>query len=94
MDTPTETNKPDLVISDLPTFVALLTSWHSKQVKILEHMLSIPAGSEVSADTGPTVVLEGAFLDGFQLGLTLALMELGELPFEAYPDPEVAKNAH
>lgn len=68
-------------IQDLNQFVQMLTAWHSKKVKVLEHMLQIPEGIEMVVDGKEPVILQGEMLAGFKAGLNLALMELGNLPF-------------
>lgn len=70
-----------VVVNDLDEFVRTLVGWHSHKVKVLEHMAEIPTGTEVVFNQGPPVVLEGDMLKGFCMGLNLALMELGKLPF-------------
>lgn len=75
-------------IQDLNQFVQMLTAWHSKKVKVLEHMLQIPEGIEMVVDGKDTVILKGEILAGFKAGLNLALMELGSLPF-VYESEEV-----
>lgn len=79
-------------ITDLDSFVRALTGWHTSKVAVLEHMKSIPPGTEATfsegVNEGQLVKLEGEFLEGFKLGLTLSLMELGTLPFVAEFDEE------
>jgi hypothetical protein len=72
-----------VMIDSLDQFVRALQQWHSNKVQVLKHMQSVPEGTEVSDNTGKTYLLEGAYRDGFILGLTVALSEMGELPFEA-----------
>jgi hypothetical protein len=72
-----------VMIDSLDQFVRALHQWHSNKVQLLKHMQSVPEGTEVSNDAGQTFLLEGAYRDGFILGLTVALSEMGELPFEA-----------
>lgn len=77
-----DTQKPEtVVVNDLDEFVRTLVGWHNHKVKVLEHMAEIPTGTEVVFNQGPPVVLEGDMLKGFCMGLNLALMELGNLPF-------------
>lgn len=79
----TETPDTLLAVNDLDQFVQLLASWHSKKVATLKHMQNIPDTAEVSIGEGPPLKLTGEFREGFLLGLSLALSELGELPFVA-----------
>ena len=80
-------------VSDLDTFFTLLASWHENRVSMLNHMKSVPEGTEVSVgeDDSPPIILSGEMLAGFQLGIDLSLMELGTLPF--YPEPEATQPA-
>lgn len=76
--------KPETIeIDSLDQFVKILTAWHSQKVAVLEHMLTIPEGSEMVVEGEPAspVVMTGDILAGFKAGLGLALMELGTLPF-------------
>ena len=68
-------------VEDLDTFVAILSAWHEQKVAVLEHMMHIPDGSEVQVNDGAVQVLSGEYLTGFMLGVSVALMELGTLPF-------------
>ena len=78
--------KPEtLLIKDIDQFVNLLTRWHAEKVKVLEHMLEVPDGTEMERD-GVSVVLTADMLAGFKAGIDLALMELGSLPFATEPD--------
>lgn len=70
-----------LPITDLDQFAGLLTNWHASKVAVLEHMLSIPEGTEMSIDGGDSVPLTGDLLAGLKVGINLCLMELGNLPF-------------
>jgi hypothetical protein len=83
-----------LEIADLDTFVKLLMRWHRNKVKVLNHMANIPEGSEMTTIDGKTAVLGGEFRAGFQAGITLSLMELGELPFAFETEPTVAAAAN
>lgn len=76
--------QPETVsIESLDQFVRALQLWHSKKVSILNHLLTIPEGTEVSGEDGGYKVLEWDYREGFILGLKVALSEIGELPFEA-----------
>lgn len=81
--------KPEtLPVENIDHFIALLFAWHERKVNILEHMLQIPTGTEATLNEDDTVKLEGDLLKGFQMGVSLALMELGQLPFAAEPGPD------
>ena len=68
-------------ISDLDSMVTLLSGWHKKEVATLEHLLFIPDGTEVCFGDEPPIVLTGDLLTGFQTGISISLLRLGELPF-------------
>ncbi len=88
------TTKPEtLQVVDIDHFIALLFAWHERKVTILEHMMSIPSGTEAYVNEGETIKLEGDLLKGFKIGLSLALMELGHLPFAAETDPDTVDPA-
>jgi hypothetical protein len=81
-------------VENLDMFVKLLTQWHETKVKVLEHMLQIPEGTEVEYAESESKPLSGDLHQGFIIGLTVALSELGILPFvtqsEATPAPDEA----
>ena len=72
-----------LEIKDLDHFVGLLSRWHTTKVKTIKHMMTVPDTTEVILEEGTPVQMTGEFRKGFVLGLTIALAELGELPFVA-----------
>ena len=72
-----------IVVEDINQFVKLLSAWHQSKVDVLNHMMEIPSGTEVTFNSNEPVVLEGDVLKGFVMGISLSLMELGELPFVA-----------
>lgn len=79
---------PDHVeVENVNQFVDILSAWHANRVAVLEHMLSIPTGTEMELSDGTKKILEGDFLDGFRAGIGLSLMQLGTLPFAELPDP-------
>lgn len=90
---PSTTSDQTTEVTDLDTFVNLLAGWHQKRVKRLEEVLQTPAGTEVTLNDGPPFILEGDALKGFQIGISLALSQLGTLPFsaeiESLPDAPV-----
>lgn len=90
----TETPDTLLAVNDLDQFVQMLSSWHAKKVSILKHMLEIPETAEVSLGDAAPVQVTGAFRDGFILGLSLALSELGELPFVAEMEDAASATKH
>ena len=81
-----ETNSELLAVNDLDHFITLLTDWHNRQVATVKHLQEVPNGITVvigDGDDATKKTLEGEFLEGFQLGLGLALNYLGTLPFMA-----------
>ena len=90
----TETPDTLLAVNDLDQFVQLLANWHTKRVATLKHMQNIPDTAEVSIGEGPPIKLTGEFREGFLLGLSLALSELGELPFVAEMEDASSATKH
>ena len=81
-----ETADELLAVTDLDHFITLLTDWHNRQVATVKHLQEVPSGITVvigEGDDADKKTLEGEFLEGFQLGLGLALNYLGKLPFVA-----------
>lgn len=72
-------------MNDLDDFVRHLTAWHDNKVKQLRHLQQIPSGNEVEIATFDgiceTHVLAGDKLTGFIIGIEMALMLMGALPF-------------
>ncbi len=77
------TDSDTLEIRDLDHFVQLLSRWHTSRVSVVKHLLEVPESMEVSIDDSEPVKLAGDFRKGFHLGISLALNELGKLPFVA-----------
>lgn len=75
-------------VHSIKEFFEYLSSWHNSQVKQLEHLLDIPEGTEIHLDDGAEITLEGEALDAFQAGVSVALMQLGTLPFTGMELPE------
>ena len=79
-----ETADVMLAVTDLDHFITLLTDWHNKQVATVKHLNNAPQGIKILIGEGEEAkekTLEGEFLEGFQLGIGLALNYLGTLPF-------------
>jgi len=83
VSTTTQDDNRSFEIKDLNQFVKLLFRWHSTKVKVVEHMMEIPDTAEVTVNDGEVIRVNGDFRKGFQLGITIALSELGALPFVA-----------
>lgn len=87
-DPTTPITPPDTIeITDINQFVGILSEWHAKKVAILEHMLQVPDGTEMIVDGGTPIILTGDMLAGVRAGISMALMELGSLPFVAEMEP-------
>jgi hypothetical protein len=88
-----EAQRPEtLEIADLDMFVRILHQWHAGKVQLINHMLTIPEGTEmILGDNEQSVTLTGDVLAGFKAGLELALMEFGSLPFVVEVEPDSAE---
>lgn len=77
------TNKPNtrIPIDDLQTFAEKLSEWHSRKVQVINQLMQIPDGTVFSVEDGEDQVMTGDIRQGFLVGLTVALAELGKLPF-------------
>ena len=87
VDQPAEA-EPMVTITDLHQFVALVTNWHASKIARLEHMLSIPEGTEVSVNDGEMTAMSGDLRQGFVIGLITTLSEIGSLPFVITSDED------
>lgn len=90
----TETTQDDMLfITELEEFVPLLSEWHQRQVATVLHFQDVPSGMEVLVEgEDEALVLEGKALEGFRMGISLALSYLGRLPF--IPECEEAPVVH
>lgn len=87
----TEAKKPEtLYVEDIDHFTQILFAWHENKVKVLEHMLQIPQDAQVILNDEEPILMTAEMHAGFLLGITISLMELGQLPFAAEVDEEVA----
>lgn len=96
---PSEMNGAEVLdivhMPDLDTFVRALTAWHSQKMEMLRHLQDIPEGTAFQVGDGTEakdLVMTAEMLDGFQFGIEMALMQIGELPFvveieDAQPQP-------
>jgi hypothetical protein len=75
-------------VDNLDQFVRILVAWHGEKVKLLEHFLTLPEGVEVTYQDDKPEILTGELHRGFMIGLTLGLMELGNLPFLTEFEPD------
>ena len=79
-----------VLVQNIDQFIQLLSGWHDSKVKTLEHFLSMPEGIEVTFNEQAPQILSGDLHKGFIMGLSLALMELGTLPFGVEIDDQPA----
>ena len=83
---------PDVIeVADLDTFVAYMAAWHSERCELVQHFLGIPEGTTMEVG-GEQLVLTGPALEGFRLGIEIAMMQLGTLPFAAEVEDEPVIN--
>jgi hypothetical protein len=80
---------PDFLVEDLDQFVAILTSWHTDKCAVVQHLLTVPEGSSFEIG-GEKLVMTADVLRGFKLGVEMAMMQLGTLPFVAEMEAEEA----
>lgn len=84
----TQIQKRDVIpVDDLDTFIHIVTSWHQNKVKMVQHMLEVPEGQEVEYED-KTYVLVDDVRQAFIIGVTVALSELGVLPFTSVTPQE------
>lgn len=76
-----------LYIDDLDQFINILHIWHGRKVKVLEHMLNIPEGTEMELED-KTIQLSDDARTAFVEGIKLGLYELGTLPFTVEQEDE------
>lgn len=77
----TEADKDMIDVIDMSTLVKLLARWHANTATRCEHLLELPDGQVVQIDNDPELVITGDVRKGFLLGVNMALMEFGTLPF-------------
>lgn len=79
-------------VNDLQQFVNIMVAWHSRKVKVLEHMLQMPDGIEMQVGDDAVIVLEGVAMQAYKAGINFALMEMGKLPFAVEYEQESAND--
>ena len=82
----TQENQEDnlVAVENIGHFAALVEHWHSNRVARIQHLAQMPEGTKATLEENGVVediVLEGAILKAFKLGLESALNEIKELPF-------------
>ena len=83
---------PDVIeVADLDTFVAYMAAWHSERCALVQHFLGIPEDT-VFEIGDKKLTLIGPALEGFRLGIEIAMMQLGTLPFAAEVEDEPVIN--
>lgn len=73
---------PDTIpIKDLDHFVKVMVAWHSEKAQLVQHLLTVPDGSEFQVGDESVITLTGETLSSFKLGIEMTMMHLGSLPF-------------
>lgn len=80
-------------VSNMDTLVKLLARWHASKVARCEHYLTLPDGQTVQVGEEPEFVVTGDVRKGFELGINMALMEFGVLPFSFELEDAAANDA-
>jgi hypothetical protein len=75
-----QTSQQTDVVDVQEDLIPMLMLWHKNKVAVLNHLLTLPEGTQATGIKEEQYILTGDTLRGFQLGITLSLMELGELP--------------
>jgi hypothetical protein len=81
-------------VETIDQFAGMVGAWHKRKVSTLEHMLTIPPGTQVSVGDGADQLLEGDLLKGYLLGLTVAISEIRTLPFVVELEDDVPAVKH
>lgn len=69
-------------VTELHTFVQLITAWHQNRVATAEHLAQIPEGIELKVDGEEgSLVLEESNHASFVLGVNMTLALFKTLPF-------------
>ena len=80
-------------VESLDQFVQYLVRWHDTKCRLLKHMETIPEDAVVEID-GVDHTFTPEMRQGFKLGITIALAELGTLPFGFETDDEESPAAN
>lgn len=70
-----------LEVQNLEHFIAIISDWHGTRVQELEQIMQVPEGVSVTFNEDAPVDLVGDLRQGFIMGISLALMRIGTLPF-------------
>lgn len=76
------------IVGSLTEFIPILEDWHARQVKTVNHFLSVPEGQVVQTEGESEFALSGDALRGFRMGISIAMHYLGTLPFSAVLEEE------
>jgi hypothetical protein len=89
-----ENQAPETIqVESLDQFVQYLVRWHDTKVRLLKHMETIPEDAVVEIE-GVDHAFTPEMRQGFKLGITIALAELGTLPFGFETDDEESPAAN
>lgn len=89
----TEVTERIIPIESVDQLAHLLNQWHQHKLRVLQHMMAIPEGTEVSINEETEHKLEGDVLKGFQIGVSLCLIEFNSLPFSPMDQEELSDDA-
>lgn len=89
----TEDTDQIIPIESVDQMAHLLNQWHQHKLRVLQHMVAIPEGSEVSINEETEHKLEGDMLKGFQIGVSLCLIEFNSLPFSPLDQEDSSDDA-
>ena len=70
-----------LEVQNLEHFIAIISDWHGTRVQELEQIMQVPEGVSVTFNEDAPVALVGDLRQGFIMGISLALIRIGTLPF-------------
>ena len=94
MNEAVENQAPETIqVESLDQFVQYLVRWHDTKVRLLKHMETIPEDAVVEIE-GVDHAFTPEMRQGFKLGITVALAELGTLPFGFETDDEESPAAN
>lgn len=94
MNEAVENQAPETIqVESLDQFVQYLVRWHDTKVRLLKHMETIPEDAVVEIE-GVDHAFTPEMRQGFKLGITIALAELGTLPFGFETDDEESPAAN
>lgn len=79
----------DTPIADINTFAMVIDNWHAEKIEQGNRMLNIPEGSSIDYENADApglvqkLVLEGAYMKAYRIGVMTSLELFANLPFGA-----------